>query len=219
MSKGKTGLIVLTVLAAMFFLFVAILFGSSAKRQGSINRITSVNDSFDSISEQDLKIYWIGDPPSSEYEHLFPVINVISYNEASKNTLPVKSPEFHTAEYNSDGELISEAIPVEYPRYMFIVITGKPELTDAGREALLDAISRNGVPVLAIGGDAADFLGGLLCYSRLKTGPDSSLYYCLGAGYKENPIPEEAIVTGGLDLAEAIPDLVSLAMTDYKPQI
>ena len=208
MSKGKTGLIVLTVLAAMFFLFVAILFGSSAKRQGSINRITSVNDSFDSISEQDLKIYWIGEQPSSEYEHLYPVINVISPEGATKSTLPVKSPDFHTAEYNSDGELVSEAIPIEYPRYMFIVITGKPELSDAGREARSGHRRR-----------CSGFSGRTVVFSRLKNGPNSSLYYCLGAGYKENPIPEDAVSAGGLDLAEAIPELVSLAMTDYKPQI
>ena len=60
MSKGKTGLIVLTVLAAMFFLFIAVLFGSSAKRQGVIEKKTGIDDSFDTIAANDLTIYWIG---------------------------------------------------------------------------------------------------------------------------------------------------------------
>lgn len=218
MSRGKTGLIVLTILAAMFFVFVAVLFGSSAKRQGAINRVTGINDSFDAIAEQDMRIYWIGEQPAAEFEHLYPVISLVAPDQISKETLPVKSPEFHTMEYNSDGELISEAIPVEYPRYMFIVITGNPDLSDQAKEVLLDAISKNGVPVLAIGGDASDFLGSLLSYRMLKKGPNSSLYYCLGKGYKENPIPEERVAAGGTDLAEALPDVISLAMTDYKPQ-
>ncbi len=218
MSKGKTGLIVLTFLAAMFFVFVAILFGSSAKRQGAINRVTNINDSLDTIAEQDIRIYWIGDRPAAEFEHLYPVISVVSPDQVSKETLPVKSPEFHTMEYNSDGELVSEAIPVEYPRYMFIVITGNPDLSDQAKEALLDAISRNGVPVIAIGGESSDFLGSLLSYRMLRKGPDSSLYYCLGTGYRENPIPEDKVAAGGTDLAEVFPDLISLAMTDYKPQ-
>ena len=38
MSKGKTGLIVVVFLAAMFFVFIAVLFGSSTKRQGAIDK-------------------------------------------------------------------------------------------------------------------------------------------------------------------------------------
>ena len=218
MSKGKTGLIVLTILAAMFFMFVAILFGSSAKRQGAINRINNINNSFDAIAEQDMRIYWIGEQPTAEFEHLYPVISLVASDQISKETLPVKSPEFHIVEHNSDGGVVSEAIPVEYPRYMLIVITGNPDLSDEAKEVLLDAISRNGVPVLAVGGEASDFLGNLLLYRMLNKGPNSSLYYCLGTGYKENPIPEERVEAGGTDLAEALPDVISLAMTDYKPQ-
>ena len=214
MNRGKTGLIVLTVMAAMFFLFVAILFGSSAKRQVSINRINDLDAKLDTVSESDIRIYWIGEP-MPELEHLFPVISIVPTETAGKADLPVKSPEFHTAEYNSNGELVSEAIPIEYPKYMFIVITGSPVMTDTGKEALLDAISKNGVPVLAIGDDASEFLDGVLSYRRLKRGPGSSLYYCLGAGYKENPIPEDSVKAGGMDLSESIPDLITLAMNDF----
>ena len=92
MSKGKTGFIVLTILAALFFVFVAILFGSSAKRQGAINRVTNINDSFDAIAEQNIKIYWIGEQPGSDYEHLYPAISVVAPNSVSRDTIPVKSP-------------------------------------------------------------------------------------------------------------------------------
>ena len=56
MSRGKTGVLVLIGLAAMFFIFIAILFGSSTKRQAAINRITALNDRCDLIAEQDITI-------------------------------------------------------------------------------------------------------------------------------------------------------------------
>ena len=217
MSKGKTGLIVLTVLAAMFFLFVAILYGSSTKRQGAIDRRDALEDRLEVILETDITIYWIGEPPA-ELSVLSPVIQVVSAESANEENLPVKGPAFHTIEYNEDGQIISEDIPKDYPRYMFIVISGTPNMSDRGKAALLDAVSKNGVPVLAIGDAASETLCEVLCYTRIHKGEGSSLYYCLGAGYKENPIPADIVKAGGMEFAEALPDLISIAMTDYKPQ-
>jgi hypothetical protein len=218
MSRGKTGLIVLTFLAVFFFLFIAVLFGSSTKRQAALDRKTDLESKLDSIAGEDITIYWIGEP-SPELEHLMPVINVITPGTASKDNLPVKSPSFHTSEYNPDGILIEEKIPVEYPEYMVIVISGSPELTDNGKAALLDAVAQNGVPALAIGDEASELLGEVLSYRRVHKGEGSSLYYCLGKGYRENPIPEDKVKSGEMDLAETIPDLITLAMSDYTPQI
>lgn len=218
MNKGKTAVLVIIGLAAMLFIFIAILFGSSTKRQAAINRITALNDRCDSIAEQDITIFWIGTEIPSDLEHMNPVITMLSYEGANRETLPIKTSSFHVTEYNEDGLVVDEHIPREYPRYMFIVITGNPVMSDSGKEALRDAITMNGVPVLAIGDEASEFVSGLLMYSRFKSGPNSSLYYCLGSGYKENPIPEDKVASGGFDLAEQIPDLVSLAMTDFKPQ-
>ena len=218
MSRGKTGLIVLTFLAVFFFLFIAVLFNSSTKRQAAINRISDLDIELDSISESDITIYWIGEP-LKELEHLLPVINVISPESASKENLPIKGPSFHTIEYNPNGDVIEENIPIEYSEKLMIVISGSPVLTDSGKEALLDAIAKNGVPVLAIGDDASELLGEVLSYRRYRQGPGSSLYYCLGSGYKENPIPEDKVKAGGMELAEAIPDMVTAAMSDYIPQI
>ena len=217
MSKGKTGLIVLTGLAAMFFLFVAILYGSSAKRQGAIDRRDALDDKLEVILDTDITIYWIGEPPA-ELNVLSPVIQLVSSEGANEETLPVKGPAFHTIEYNEDGQIVSEDIPKDYPRYMVIVITGTPNLSERGKEALLDAISQNGVPVLAIGDAACETLCDVLCYTRVHKGEGSSLYYCLGAGYKENPIPVDTVKAGGMEFAETLPDLISTAMTDYKPQ-
>ena len=74
------------------------------------------------------------------------------------------------------------------------------------------------MPFLAIGDEASEVLGEILSYRRFKRGPGSSLYYCLGAGYTENPIPVETVKAGGMDLAEALPDAISLAVSDYIPQ-
>lgn len=218
MSRGKTGLIVLTFLAVFFFLFIAVLFGSSTKRQAALDRKNDLESKLDSIAGEDITIYWIGEP-FPELEHLMPVINVITPGTVSKDTLPVKSPSFHTSEYNPDGILIEEKIPVEYPDYMVIVISGSPVLTDNGKAALADAVTQNGVPALAIGDEASELLGEVLSYRRVHRGEGSSFYYCLGSGYRENPIPEDKVKAGGMDLAEAIPDLITLAMTNYIPQI
>ena len=64
MSRGKTGLIVLTILAAMFFLFIAILFGSSSKRQGVIDRKAALDEKLSAYAQMDITIYWIGEFPS-----------------------------------------------------------------------------------------------------------------------------------------------------------
>ena len=217
MNKSKAGLIVLVFLTAGFFFFLAMLFGSSTQRQAVIDRKAEVEANLDAIAESDITIYWIGELPQ-ELEHLSPVVNVIAPGNITKETIPVRAPSFHFEEYNPDGVLVNEDFPREYSAHMLIVITGSPEISDNGKDALLDAISQNGVPALAIGDEASEVLGEILSYRRFKRGPGSSLYYCLGAGYTENPIPVETVKAGGMDLAEAIPDAISLAVSDYIPQ-
>ena len=217
MSRGKTGLVVLTLFAVMFFLFIAILFGSSTKRQENIDRKADIEAKLDIIAQTDLTIYWIGEVPK-ELEHLMPVINVIPPETASEETLPIKIFPYHVTEYDPEGNYVSEAHPREYPRYMLIVLYGDFVLSDAGREALLDSISKNGVPVIAIGDEAAAYLGKILNRVRYHEGPGSSLYYCLGKGYKENLIPVEKVSAGGIDLAEGIPDIIEISKADYVPQ-
>ena len=76
MSKGKTGLLVLTAFAAMFFLFVAILYWSSTKREAALDRKSDLNDRLDLIAETDLTIYWLGEP-YKELDQLSSVVSVI----------------------------------------------------------------------------------------------------------------------------------------------
>ena len=217
MSKGKAGLIVLVFLAVGFFFFIAMLFGSSTQRQAVIDRKVNLEEKLDAIAQTDITIYWIGEVPA-ELEHLMPVISVVDPASVSDETLPVKGLAFHYAEYTPEGVLISEELPKDYSDHMLIVICGNPEITDKGREVLLDSVSQNGVPVLAIGDEASELLGQTLYYNRFHKGPNTSLYYCLGSGYTENPIPEEAVKAGGMDLAEVIPDVIALAESDYIPQ-
>lgn len=218
MRNGKTGLLILTVLAAMFFLFVAILFGSSTKRQGIIDRKADLEAKLDSIMATDVSVYWIGEVPA-ELEYLSPVIIRVSPEKASGKTLPVKGPSFEFTEYNELGQVISHDVPLEQSQYMVIVVSGSPVLSDEGSEALRNAVAQNGVPVIAIGNDAAELLGNVLYYRRFKSGEGSSLYYCLGKGYKENPLSVDTVKNGGMELAEATADLISAAMTDFGGEI
>ena len=215
--KNKAGLIVLVILTAAFFIFMALMFGSGAQVQAGMEKIANVEAGLDAIAESDITIYWIGELPS-EMEHLSPVVNVIAPENVTRENVPVKGPAFHFEEYNPEGLLVNEEIPKEYSAHMMIVITGNPVFSDDSKAALLDAIANNGVPVLAIGDEASEALGDVLSYRRFKRGPGSSLYYCLGAGYTENPLPVEAVKAGGLDLAEAIPDAIALGVSDYIPQ-
>lgn len=215
--KNKAGLIVLVILAAGFFIFLALMFGSGAQVQAISERKANVEASLDAIAESDITIYWIGELPQ-ELEHLSPVVKVISPENITRETVPVRGPAFHIEEYTPEGLLVNEEIPKEYSAHMLIVLTGNPVISDDGKAALLDAISKNGVPALAIGDEASEVLGDVLSYRRFKRGPGSSLYYCLGAGYTENLIPVETVKAGGIDLAEAIPDAIALAVSDYIPQ-
>ena len=217
MSKGKTGLIVLTLLAVMFFLFIAILFGSSTQRQGNIDRKAELETQLDIIAQMDLTIYWIGEVPK-ELEHLMPVITVIPPETASEENLPIKVFQYHVSQYDTYGNFVSESYPREYPEHMLIVLYGDLVLSDPGREALLDCISKNGVPVIALGDEAATYLAKILQRVRYHPGPGSSLYYCLGKGYKENLIPVEKVAAGGIDLAEGIPVIIEISNADYVPQ-
>lgn len=216
MNRGKTGLIVLTFIAAMFFLFIAVLFGSSAERNTAISRKVTMESALDSVASEDLMIYWIGEMPP-EFEHLSPVISQVAPESVSSDTIPVKGALFHTTEINSLGQVVKEDAPVDYPENLLIVINGNIELNDKGKAALLDAITSNGVPVLAIGDEASGILEDLLSRSRYKKGPGSSFYYCLNKGYTENPLPVEAVKNGGMELAEAFPEIVMKACEDYVP--
>ena len=211
MSRGKTGLIVLVLIAAMFFLFIAILFGSSTKRQGVIDRKAELDAKLDAIAKEDITIYWIGDAPPAEMEHLLPVIKILPPESVSKDTLPVKSTTFHFTERNEAGLVVNEDIPREYSKYMVIFISGNPMLSSDAKSALLDCASQNGVPVIAVGDEASELLGEVLSYRRFKKGPGSSLLYSRGSiRYKENPLPEEAVKSGGMDLSEALPEVIYL---------
>ena len=215
--KNKAALIVLVILTAGFFIFMALMLGSGAQVQAITDRKLNVEAGLDAIAESDITIYWIGELPK-ELEHLSPVVNVIAPENVTRENIPVRGPAFHIEEYTPEGLLVNEEIPREYSAHMMIVITGNPVISDDGKAALLDAISKNGVPVLAIGDEASEVLGEILSYRRFKRGPGSSLYYCLGAGYTENLIPVETVKAGGMDLAEALPDAISLAVSDYIPQ-
>ena len=215
MSRGKTGLIVLTILAAMFFLFIAILFGSSSKRQGVIDRKAALDEKLSAYAQMDITIYWIGEFPS-ELEVLVPVTQVIAPESVSSDNLPIKTSSIHVTERDEFGNVVKEEIPREYSQYMLIVISGYPVLSDSAKEALSNAVAKNGVPVFAIGNEASEIIGNILMYYRHKSGPGSSLFYSLSSRYKENPIPEDIIQAGGMDLAEAMPEIIDLAIAQYS---
>lgn len=217
MSRGKTGFVILTFFAAMFLLFIAILFGSTSKRQEAIDRKAALDAEFDVIAEQDITIFWIGQMPS-EYEHISSVTQVISPENVSFDNLPVKGHSYHIVNRDENDKITNEVFPNDYTRYLFIVIYGDVELSDTAKEALLDCISQNAVPVIAIGDGSSEIISDILMHRRSHTGEGSSLYYCLGSGYEENLIPKDKVIAGGIDLAEEMPAIFTKGISDYIPQ-
>lgn len=216
MRGNKTGLVVIAFLAAMFFLFAASIFGSTVKRNASIAVKESVEADVQALAANDVTIYWIGET-MTEFEGISSKISYISPAMVSRENMPIRGSSFHRTVYSPEGELISEDMPTDYSDMMVIIINGSPELTENGKAALLDAVTKNGVPVIAIGDEASELVSGLMYHRRLHTGPNTSLYYCLGVGFEEDPLSEEAVGAGGLKLADELTEVISKAMKDYVP--
>ena len=115
--KNKAALIVLVILTAGFFIFMALMFGSGAQVQAITERKLNVEAGLDAIAESDITIYWIGELPK-ELEHLSPVVNVIAPENITRENIPVRGPAFHIEEYTPEGLLVNEEIPREYSAAM-----------------------------------------------------------------------------------------------------
>ena len=130
------------------------------------------------LSECDIRIYWIGDYP----EELSKISSVVVRPDAvNEDTMPMKSPEFHTVEKDKDGNIIKERIPVEYPSFLYIVINRKV-LTDEEYKTVRDCVADNGVNLIVIGGTAIDAMRNYLMLPKLQYTADDNMFYSLKDG-------------------------------------
>jgi len=212
MSKGKLGFVIVVAVASFFLLGCGIWMNGKLKEMASRAEQKEVDSQISLLTNLDLTIYWIGDVPS-ELSALSPVMSVISPGSVNSDNMPIMSSSFHVVDYNQNGDVTGEAVPRDYSYSMIIVLYHVSGLSADEQSVLSDCISRNGVPVLAIGSDSIALVRSVLMYSQGSFAPDDSFYYHLGEGYKDYCIDNSSIKAGGVTAAKAIVDYISGCIT------
>lgn len=199
LTRNKTGIIVLVLLAGFFIIAVAMVFNTSVRRDNALKRQASVNEKIEFLNSIDLTVYWVGGFPS-ELEKLRAKTNVIMPEEVSKENMPIRSSTFRITITDEKGES-KEIVPRKYSEYMLIVITTGEGFSEEAKEVLRDCIVYNGVPVLCIGSDACQLVSTLLIHGS-GYAKDYTLFYKLNDGYKEPYLDTKAVAAGGVDFAD-----------------
>ena len=212
MDRNKTSLVVIVLLAGFFFIAVAMVFNSSARRNAALNKKDAVEEKIASLKTMDLTIYWIGDVPR-ELESLKEKMQVIKPEEISPENMPIKHTTFRIKTWarregeepgkerdDADATVIE---PRQYSEYMLIVLNTGDGFSDGAKEVLRNCIVDNGVPVLCLGGKACDLAGTILIHGAGYSSVYSMLYK-LHEGYQEPFLDAKAVAAGGMDLAEEL---------------
>ena len=221
MDRNKTSLVVIVLLAGFFFIAIAMVFNTSARRNAALNKKSAVEEKIASLNAMDLTIYWIGDVPQ-ELESLKSHMQVLKPEEVTPENMPIKYTTFRIKTWNrregeepgeerddSDATVIE---PRKYSDYMMIVLNTGEGFSDGAKEVLRNCIVENGVPVLCLGGKACDLVGTILIHGAGYSSVYSMLYK-LNEGYQEPFLDAKAVAAGGMDFAE---ELVGKLCTYFK---
>lgn len=199
LNRNKTAVIVLFILAGFFIIAVAMIFNTSTRRESALKRQSAVEEKIKYLNSVDLTIYWIGDLPK-ELESLGQSVQVIKPEEISKDNMPIKSSTFHITVTDEAGNS-KEIIPRNYSEYMLIVINTGDGFSEGGKEIIRNCIVDNAVPVIGIGGNACNLIGGILIHGGGYTS-DYSMFYRVKEGYEEPYFTADAVTAGGIGIAE-----------------
>ncbi|MBO4449652.1 MAG: hypothetical protein J5777_03625 [Clostridiales bacterium] len=223
MDRNKTSVVVIFILAGFFFIAIAMVFNTSARRNAALARKDAVEEKIKSLDPYDITIYWIGDVPE-ELEPLKAKMKVLKPEEVNGDNMPIKFTTFRISvkeKKSPDDKTADEKVtePRQYSDYMLIVINTAEGFNDSSKEILRNCIVDNGVPVLCIGGKACDMVGTILIHGA---GYSSyySMFYKLHEGYDEPFLNAKAVASGGIDLSEELMDKLctyfnSAAMQNY----
>ena len=111
MSKGKLGFVIVVAVASFFLWDAGIWMNGKLKEMASRAEQKEVDSQISLLTNLDLTIYWIGDVPS-ELSALSPVMSVISPGSVNSDNMPIKSSSFHVVDYNQNGDVTGEAVPL-----------------------------------------------------------------------------------------------------------
>lgn len=208
MERNKASVIVIFLLAGFFFIGIAMVFNTSARRSAVLSRQEEVDKKIEFLNSIDLTIYWIGEVPA-ELEKLKDSMVIIKPEDISKENMPVKSTTFHITITDPDDESgrptlpPTEILPRDYSEYMLIVVNTADGFSEISDDILHNCIVDNGVPVLSIGGSASDHIGTILIHGAGYSS-DYSMFYKLREGYNEPFLDKKSVSSGGLEFAEEL---------------
>jgi hypothetical protein len=217
MERKRGYLVVIVAAAALMLLFVGLMYNAASLKKQNINLANQVAYASEKLAaKEDLMIYWVGDFPA-ELGGIAPVVTVISPDQISEDTMPVKSVEFKVTAYDADGNLVKDETPRDYKDNMLLVLYNVSFVSDEQKDIISNCIVDNNVPVLAIGRSSISITRDILMYTPGDFEENDSFYYLLGTGYKDHVLDNSAIAEGKDAFALNLCDYVYSLFYAYEP--
>lgn len=218
MERKRGYIVVIVAAAALMLLFVGLMYNAASLKKQSVNLANQVSYASEKLaSKDDLMIYWVGDFPA-ELSGIAPVVTVISPDQISEDTMPIKSVEFKVTAYDADGNLVKDETPREYKDNMLLVLYNVSFISDEQKDVISNCIVDNNVPVLAIGRSSISITRDILMYTPGDFEENDSFYYLLGTGYKDHVLDNFAIAEGKEAFALNLCDYVYSLFYGYEPE-
>lgn len=218
MERRRAYLIVIVAAAAFVLLFVGLMYNAASLKKQNVNLANQVSYASEKLAaKDDLMIYWVGDFPA-ELTGLAPVVTVISPDQISEDTMPVKSVEFKVTAYDADGNLVKDETPRDYKDNMLLVLYNISFVSDEQKDVISNCIVDNNVPVLAIGRSSISITRDILMYTPGDFEENDSFYYLLGTGYEDHVLDNSAIAEGKEAFALNLCDYVYSLFYGYEPE-
>ena len=167
-----------------------------------------IADACGKLNECDVTIYWIGEYPDS-LKGIMPKVRIC--DEVNTDTMPMKSPEFHSIRYDKDGNKLEEWIPVDYTDFLYIVIN-KKVLSDDEYSVIRECIVDNDVKAVIMGRDAIEAWRGFLILPKADYTENDTMEYSMNKGYDSH------VFGDGTDFGEGTReiDLIEYLLGDMK---
>ena len=178
MKDRYIAVIIILVITLLSVVGLAVMAKNVAVNNAAAREKKIEEEKYAVLLEKDASIYWLGDYP----EELSAVSSkVIPVTEATRDNMPLKSPEFHTVRMDENGNVIDEKVPVTYPEHLYIVINNKV-LTDEEYGIIRECFMDNGVKTVIIGQDAIQSFRDFLILPKQTFEPGEMMAYSLPAG-------------------------------------
>ena len=137
-----------------------------------------LTDACNEFNTRDVTLYWIGDYP----DELAGIKEKVIYPEyITEEYMPVASPETHMVVRDADGNIVKEYRPVEYTKYIYIIINGAT-LSEDEYNVIRDCIKDNGVRTVVLGRNAINSFRDHLLMPVMDYTENDSMSYSLEAG-------------------------------------